>query len=530
MVVFVFAYVVRLLVPLLGGGLKGSNGYDAGIYYSAADALSHGLLPYRDFAMVHPPLIAYLLTPFAMFGRLTTDPVGFATATLAFIGIGALNATLVAAVAHRWGFSLRTAVTGGLLYAIFYAAIDAEFLTRLEPPGNTVLLLALFALAPERDGDEAPSHPFLAGLALGAGVSLKIWWALPAVVLLAVVVVRGRRRPWRGRSAWRVLLGGVIAAAAINLVPFAADPRGMIDLVIGQQFGRQHNIGSVMKRLAHMVGMAGDQHAAVPVAMIPVVFLLLLMIVWCAVRAVRTPLGGTVVPLLAAQAALILGSPSWFTFYSDYTAVAVTLTVTAALGAPRPDSAHPVSWLPAVPAVSATTAIAVLGGAGMLTDAPHSVGTVPDLAKLTATTSRFRCVMARRPVYLILTNSLDRSFAPGCRNWVDILGLGLDPTSLPYFPPLPANPQPWTQTYAEYLTSGQAILVGRHELVPQSLLVKLHHSKMVLSSDAMTIYRTRHHGRHRLRNSRFDQVTGPIGPAPQRPAPADAPPSPAATP
>ena len=54
---------------------KVDYGYDAGVYYSAADALIHGRTPYRDFLLLHPPGLMLTLTPFAAIGRLSARPV-----------------------------------------------------------------------------------------------------------------------------------------------------------------------------------------------------------------------------------------------------------------------------------------------------------------------------------------------------------------------------------------------------------------------------------------------------------------------
>lgn len=83
------AFVVRLGSVLRGGGLFGRIGYDGSVYYAAASALARGLLPYRDFLLLHPPGIALLLLPFAALGRLVGDAGGYALARLAWFGLGA---------------------------------------------------------------------------------------------------------------------------------------------------------------------------------------------------------------------------------------------------------------------------------------------------------------------------------------------------------------------------------------------------------------------------------------------------------
>src|SRR6185312_7300053 len=76
----VVAFLARLLPTLRGGGLLGMGVYDDGVHFTAAAALLAGRTPYADFVLLHPPGIVVALTPFALLGRLTSDPTGFAVA------------------------------------------------------------------------------------------------------------------------------------------------------------------------------------------------------------------------------------------------------------------------------------------------------------------------------------------------------------------------------------------------------------------------------------------------------------------
>src|SRR6478609_8110290 len=123
------AFIVRSVPVLRGAGLEGYLGYDDGVYFSAAVALVDGLLPYRDFLLLHPPGIALLLSPFALIAGATDDATGFAVARLAFMAIGAANAGLVALAAGRFG--RRAGILSGILYAVWYSAARAERTTIL---------------------------------------------------------------------------------------------------------------------------------------------------------------------------------------------------------------------------------------------------------------------------------------------------------------------------------------------------------------------------------------------------------------
>jgi hypothetical protein len=97
------AYVARLVPVVRGAGLFGMNSYDGAVYYAAAAGLAHGLLPYRDFLFLHPPGIVVALVPFAALGRVIGDSYGMEAATLAWGGIGALNAVLVSRILRPLG-------------------------------------------------------------------------------------------------------------------------------------------------------------------------------------------------------------------------------------------------------------------------------------------------------------------------------------------------------------------------------------------------------------------------------------------
>ena len=82
------AFLVRLLPVLRGVGLFGMIDYDDGVYFGSASALIHGLIPYRDFLLLHPPGILYVLAPFAALGNVVGDATAFAVARVAFMLLG----------------------------------------------------------------------------------------------------------------------------------------------------------------------------------------------------------------------------------------------------------------------------------------------------------------------------------------------------------------------------------------------------------------------------------------------------------
>ena len=165
----------RRLVPVVrGGGLFGIGNYDDGVYYAAATGLVHGLLPYEDFLLLHPPGMPLLLTPFALLAQLTGDAYGFTTARVAWMLLGALNAVLIWKILKPIG--LAAGLFGGLSYAVFYPAVYSEKSTLLEGPATTALLIAILLLQPLLNSDSLSRWRILAaGALVGLTVAIKIW-------------------------------------------------------------------------------------------------------------------------------------------------------------------------------------------------------------------------------------------------------------------------------------------------------------------------------------------------------------------
>src|SRR3954452_2042812 len=202
LVIAALAFLLRFGIPLFGhGGPGGLYGYDAGVYYSAADALTFGRVPYRDFILLHPPGLMVFLTPFAALGRLTTDHTGYIVANLAFDVLAAINAVLVWAIARRWRLRRRSALLGGLFYAVWWGGIVAEIGIRLEPLGTFTFLSGILLLSGRQPLSR--SRASAAGALLAAACCVKIWWLVPLLVVLGWQVLPP---PLRRRAGY--LAGG----------------------------------------------------------------------------------------------------------------------------------------------------------------------------------------------------------------------------------------------------------------------------------------------------------------------------------
>jgi hypothetical protein len=446
LLVVLVAFVARLAVPLTGGGFHGFMGADPAVYYTAAVAVTYGELPYRDFILVHPPVVPFALQPAAWVGRLTTDHTGLIVGNLIFTLIGALCAGLVVRIARVWGLGTPSAVAGGLFYAIWLGSVQSEYASRLEPLGNAFILAAVLALAharPRSGGTERWSGRLavVAGASLGLAVNTKIWWGLPAVVILAWSAIESRDRRFSGL----LLAGAVGVSLLLDGALFAMAPREMWTDVVRAQLGRPRRYPDLGFRLEQLGHVGGPLLTTLFWVLLAVALVLALTVGATRLHAV----------LLGLQTSVLLVSPSFFPEYADYIAPAAALTVAGAASVVwqrRAETSRPIGRVAVVLAVAG---LAVVGGVRLVTG--HDVvGHIAERESLIAAAADRRCIMAEVPMNLVIVDALDRSFADGCHNTVDVRGHEL---TLERRGPKNSIARQWL---VGYLRQGDSILLRRH--------------------------------------------------------------------
>ena len=460
LVVFGVAFGLRLLVPLTSRGLVGNYSYDAGVYYSAAAALVSGRLPYQDFILLHPPGVALALAPAAWVGRLTSDHTGFALAALQFTALGAASAVLVVVVARRAGVGWGSATAGGLFYAMWFLSVRNEFVSRLEPLGNFLLLCGLVGYT-GIGGRHSRRSALLGGVALGAAMAVKLWYAAPLAVVVGFLVAR-RRLPDAGR-----VVAGAAAAMVVVCGPFfALAPSSMWRMVVSDQLGRDpDNPFRALVLLQRLpAGTAWWQAVLVDAVLLVAVGLLLVLARRAGV--VRLP-----VALFLAQVGVLLAAPSWFSSYANYLTPAAALCVAtgaAAAGAthrePGRAFGRAFGRAGAVAGALVVVLALVIPANRLWYGRGRAVAVLP-AAELVAAVADARCVMSDSPMALIGLDALARGLANGCPNWVDVTGRtyapdmdvrGLDGEAVPRL----ANPR-WQREVRDYLLSGDAVILVR---------------------------------------------------------------------
>jgi glycosyl transferase family 87 len=246
---------LRLYQLFRPGYLFGITEYDDGTDFGSAVRFVSGSLPYRDFIMVQPPGITWLMAPVALIAKATGTAAGMAAARILTAVAGAA-AIPVAGLLTRHRGMLAVLVTCGLL-TVFPDSVMAARTVLLEP--WLVLFCLLGALA-AFDRDRLAGWPRLlaGGCLLGFAGAVKVWAILPVIVVLVLAARRPRHAA--------IFAGGVAAGFLVPVLPFAAlAPTTFYRSVIVAQLIRS-DIARVPFgfRLQHMLGLSHLIELATP--------------------------------------------------------------------------------------------------------------------------------------------------------------------------------------------------------------------------------------------------------------------------
>ncbi len=230
------ARLVVVVMALLAAGLQAfvltrphellAGWSDISIYLGAAIRLVHGALPYRDFALLQPPGLVLLLSPFGLLSVAVGSRVALMALTACTPLLAAANVALVGRlIAHRGWRAALVACGFMAVYPATYLALQDSL---LEPLMCLLCLLGA-VLVFDRDRLAGRRRLALGGAAFGLATSVLIASALPVLVVAALCASRRRRRLLPFAS-------GVAAGFLIPALPFfAAAPAAFLhDTVISQ--------------------------------------------------------------------------------------------------------------------------------------------------------------------------------------------------------------------------------------------------------------------------------------------------------
>lgn len=450
----VVAFLVRLVPVLLGGGLGGKLGFDDTVYYGDAVALVEGRLPYRDFNILHPPGIMYLLSPFALIGGVTGDTTAFGLARLAFMVLGAINTILVGVVGLRAG--RLAAVLAAATFAVWSAAVQWDRTTYLVAPQGTLLLLALLLLTRRDPLALTTRQVALAGALIGVAGVIQVWTVVPAFIVFGWLILAFRVQPRRLVRIVGAYVAGGVATALLLMLPLlvTTGPR-MIQMVIFAQLGRAgaFSTGRV-ERLRLLEGLPANSHLANRVPDALVILALVAAVCLIAVAARQRREIRLWVAVLAGQIAFVMVTPVFFPHYSGWIAPQAALAIGAT-------AATVIGWFgPHGRRVG--IGVFAVGLAGLMLVSLRPDGERVRLTPTDPDLSAARCVTADVPIVLIATETLRRDLRNGCR-------LLLNPNSLSHVfnagragGRLPRSRLPEYQREMEaYYGSGDAVIIAR---------------------------------------------------------------------
>jgi len=247
--VVVAGWLLRVFPALhFGAWVRTPVDYDDAVYFTAA-LLARDALPYRDFVLVHPPGLVWLLQPVAWLAPAIGPAAAFAMARGLMTLVGAASIALSAVLAWRAAGPVA-AIAAAVVYAISPEAALHDRSTYLEPALNLACLgVATFWLSP-RFAERPRSRAFLAGLLLGAAVAIKVWGALWLIGLLATA---GERR--RGTLPW--VAAGAALVLLLALAPFLiAAPNALFEQTFLFQLSRPDD--GMARGLERAVAMLRD--------------------------------------------------------------------------------------------------------------------------------------------------------------------------------------------------------------------------------------------------------------------------------
>ncbi len=195
----------------IGGHIGNLAEYDDGVYFASAIALVHGVLPYRDFTFLQPPLIAVWLAPWALISTATSARFGLELARGATDVIPLLSVLMVAKISWkrpRISFLVAVGVT-----ALSIGTIQASQTVLLEPYLVVLCLAGLFVLDVGSDRTANSWRLIFAGALFGLAGATKVW----AIIPVAVILWRMPEPTARRRLQFAL---GVVAGFTLGAGPF----------------------------------------------------------------------------------------------------------------------------------------------------------------------------------------------------------------------------------------------------------------------------------------------------------------------
>ena len=336
---------VLALQAFLHAHFSAVDEYDDGLYFGASVELLHGVLAYRDFAFIQPPMITIWMAPFAALSPLTGTAAAMEAGRFFVDIVTVVNVVLVGALVRRrptWQVIVATAVM-----AFSQGTILASQTILLEP---FLVLACLIALLFLLEGDvltHSSRRLWWCGIFFGVAGATKVWAALPFLAALIVLAPSGLR-------AQRKVVGGAFIGFVACCAPFLiAAPVSFFRQVVVTQAVRSASGFTFVARLADLTEIPGlsssiQRHSDLGAALLALVLLVGVGAVLACWR-VKGRAPWSALERLALWGALLVGaglsvSPTYYYHYSAFMAPFVALVASSVAGRVS-------AWRNATPAV-----------------------------------------------------------------------------------------------------------------------------------------------------------------------------------
>ncbi len=468
--------VFQLFLPndLFGFHNSTGNPYDDGVYLGAALRLVHGVLPYRDFVLLHPPGVPLLMTPIAALGRVIGTRDAMAGARLLTVLVTGLNAVMAAiAVRHR---GVGAMMIAGTALACFPLAVAADHTLLLEP--YLVCFCLIGTIAMFSGGKLASNHRLaLAGVAFGFAGAMKIWAIFPIVVALAVCLPLWKR-------LWTLFLGTAAGFLVLCLPFFVFAPHTFLHDVFVTQLAHTASSApgaSSSVRLLTLTGFWGisflHTKTALALCFAIVLVLLVALVYGLSAGSPSTRADWFILGAAAVTTMAMFIPSSYFDHYAYFPAAFLALLIgsciaraTKALGIRDKRFGGRLGYI-VVPAVVSLIAIAVLVpeqvsyARGYLSYSPEQPAAI--VSRLTQPGA---CVVSDFVTVTVLANRFDPA-KKGCPAIVDPFGEWM--ATFPTHPPgyQGPYPEPFVAVWGRRLNrASNVVLVGAKsdDLIPWS--------------------------------------------------------------
>lgn len=464
-VIIVLGWYIRFSALRSSGGVRAVLGYDDSVYFSSAIYWTHGLSPYRDYLLVHPPGSTVVYAPFALLARFIGEANGYAVGRLSVVALSGLTIFLVWLAGRR--ISRGAGLAAALFYATWMSVVRVERSTLLEPFVQLSVAACAALLTSPRISRRVSSGegrwtwlwPTVAGLSVGLGVSCKLWAAIPAGIFLVWMLFWAKLRYTVMFAAASV--GGFLLISAPFIIRAPSD---FFRLVLQLQLSRSDTGRDLPDRLLQVFNLGPDIEPKFAYLLLGLTVLVGVLASW------RWAVARVYFAVFLINTAVVLSVPVFFNGYCSFMSVALALLVGAVGGFAewlwqrnRQQWGIPLSRVAAGLVGAGIVGVAYWTGQYSASE-PQGFGRVP--AGVQASVANATCIATDRPSVLILMNRVATNLKNNCPRVVDPTGLKYDTPA--YRDELSKKQQVEAsgEVEGEYLADSDAIIYLRRPIGP----------------------------------------------------------------